>query len=131
MAGFFTENFEWYSATEGNPRNGGRHFVAYHRAKLQAYFLERISHDERMYLLEIDVGYERARNLGHVAYNLLRTADDLTEYAAEAGGKGAIDCDSGRIEVWSMAQGPKPQPVGDLCPEEPVPPDIAIACARK
>lgn len=126
----FTSELGWYSVTEGNPRNGGRHFVAYEPSKLRTYFEDRVSHNERMYLIEIDVAYERAGNLGHVAYSLLRSGDDLTEYAAEAGGKGAIDCKSGRIEVWSMGQGPKPQPIGDLCPGEPDPPQIAIACAR-
>lgn len=128
---YLTPELGWYSMTEGNPRKGGRHFVAHDSDKLRDYFHRRVSISERMYLLEIDVDYERARDLGHVAYNLLRTAEDLTEYAAEAGGKGAIDCDSGRIAVWSMAQGPKPLHVGDLCPGNPHPPAIAIACARK
>jgi hypothetical protein len=127
---FFTPGLGWYSVTEGNPNNGGRHFVAYKPSRLQKYFGDRVSRNERMYLVEIDVAYERAGNLGHVAYNLLRSADDLTEYAAEAGGKGAIDCEGGRIVVWSMGQGPKPQPAGTLCPGQPDPPHIAIACAR-
>lgn len=128
---FFTRNLGWYSVTEGNPRNGGRHFVAYEPSKLEAYFEQRASLNERMYLLEIDVAYERPGNLGHVAYSLLRTADDLGQYAAEAGGKGAIDCTSGRIAVWSVAQSRKRVQGGGLCPGRPDPPDVAIACARK
>lgn len=128
---FFTRDFRWYSVTEGDPQNGGRHFVAGDLNALDDYFHERVNANERMFLLEIDVGYERARDVVHVAYNLLRTADDLTEYAAQAGGKGAIDCDSGRIAVWSMAQGPKPLLVGELCPGKADPPEIALACARK
>jgi hypothetical protein len=127
---FFTRELGWYSVTEGNPRNGGRHFVAYKPSRLQTYFVGRVSHDERMYLIEIDVAYERAGDLAHVAYGLLRSADDLTKYAAEAAGKGAIDCESGRITVWSMAQGPESQPIGGLCPGKPDPPHTAIACAR-
>jgi hypothetical protein len=69
-------------------------------------------------------------NLGQVAYTLRRTADDLAAYAREAGGKGAIDCDTGGIAVWSMAQGHEPLPFGDLCLGEPQPPHVAIACAR-
>ena len=121
----------WYSVTEGNPRNGGRHFVARNPKKLGEYFDERVQQHEQIYLVEIDVDYERARNVGHVAYNLLRTADDLTDYAEQAGGKGAIDCDSGLIAVWSMGQGPEPISVGELCPQEAAPPQFAIACARE
>ena len=121
----------WYSVTEGNPRDGGRHFVTRDSDKLREYFDRRIAQNERIYLLEIDIAYERARDIAHVAYNLLRTADDLTDYAKEAGGKGAIGCDNGRIAVWSMGQGPRPQLVGDLCPENPHPPKTALACARR
>ena len=121
----------WYSVTEGNPRDGGRHFVAYDANKLRNYMQRRVRVDERMHLLEIDVDYERARDIGHVAYNLLRTAKDLTDYAPEVGGKGAIDCASGRIAVWSMAQGPKRLLVGGLCPGQADPPALAVACARK
>lgn len=120
----------WYSVTEGNPRDGGRHFVARDSDKLRKYLNRRTAVNERIYLLEIDVAYERARDVAHVAYNLLRTADDLTDYAEEAGGKGAIDCDSGRIAVWSMGQGPKPQLVGHVCPGTADPPRTALACAR-
>jgi hypothetical protein len=127
---FFTPQVGWYSVTEGNPHAGGRHFVAYEPAELRRYFRERVGEHEHLLLLEIDVDYERAGNLGHVAYDLRRTADDLAKYAVEAGGKGAIDCDTGRIAVWSMAQGPEPLLTGGLCPGDPIPPDVAIACAR-
>lgn len=126
----FTKKNGWYSVTEGNPRNGRRHFVAYRPAKLRSYFKARIRQHERMHLVEIDVGYERPGNLGHVAYSLIRSADDLDGYAEEAAGKGAIDCASGRIAVWSMGQIKKPIP-GNLCPGTPDPPAVAIACARR
>lgn len=127
---YVAPQYGWYSVTEGNPRDGGRHFVARDSDTLREYFNRRIAMNERIYLLEIDVAYERARDVAHVAYNLLRTADDLTKYAAQAGGKGAIDCDSGGIAVWSMGQGPKPQLVGDLCPGNARPPRTALACRR-
>lgn len=130
IMGTFTKKNGWYSVTEGDPRNGGRHFVAYRPAKLRSYFKERIRQRERMHLVEIDVEYDRSDpNLGHVAYTLIRSADDLGRYAKRAVGKGAIDCRSGQIAVWSMAQGQQPVP-GDLCPGEPDPPQIAIACGR-
>jgi hypothetical protein len=126
----FTDKLGWYSVTEGNPDKRGRHFVAYEPGKLRSYFKDRIGHNERMYLVEIDVGYERPGNLGHVAYDILRSADDLKGYASNAHGKGAIDCDTGRIAVWSMAHGKKATP-GSLCPGEPDPPGVAIVCARR
>ena len=66
-----------------------------------------------------------------MAYDLLRSADDLTQYADQAVGKGAIDCETGRIAIWSVAQSPKPRLVGGLCPGESDPPKVAIVCARR
>lgn len=126
----FTDNLGWYSVTEGNRRNDGRHFVAHEPEELRAYFEDRVQHNERLHLLEIDVDFERSRNIGHVAYNILRSADDLRGYATEAGGKGAIDCETGRIAIWSMGQRREPFNVGNLCPGKPKPPGVAIACAR-
>ena len=121
----------WYSVTEMNPRGGGRrHFVARDSDKLRDYLHERVRQEEQIYLVEIDVDYERARNVAHVAYGLHRTALDLDDYAPEAIGKGAIDCGSGRISVWSMAHRDEPVPLGGLCPGESDPPRIALACAR-
>lgn len=128
---FFTDDLGWYSVTEGNPSKGGRHFVAYAPAKLRTYFKDRVQNHERMYLLEIDVEYDRSDpHVGNVAYGLIRSADDLEQYAEKgAAGKGAIDCRTGRISVWSMAHRKRPVP-GGLCPGQPDPPHIAIACAR-
>lgn len=99
----FTSGLGWYSVTEGNPERDGRHFVAREPDKLRAYFTERAQLNERLRLVDLDVAYERDRNLGHIAYVLRRTADDLDRFGRWAHGKGAIDCDSGRIAVWSMA----------------------------
>ncbi|HEX2049182.1 MAG TPA: hypothetical protein VHJ34_00955 [Actinomycetota bacterium] len=120
----------WYSVTEQNSRDGGRHFVARNADELREYFHERVRQEERIYLVEIDVEYERARNVAHVAYGFHRTALDLGDYAPESVGKGAIDCDSGLISVWSMAQGDEPVPLGGLCPGEPDLPSVVLACAR-
>lgn len=130
ISGFFTEDFEWFSITEGNPRNGGRHFAGYDHADLNRYFARRVQQDERMYLLEIDVQYESARDLGHVAYNLHRTADDISGYGPDAGGKGAIDCSTGLIHVWSFGQAEGSMFVGELCPGEATPTKVALACTR-
>jgi ketosteroid isomerase-like protein len=125
----FTDKLGWYSVTEGDPDKRGRHFVSYNPTKLRSYFKDRVRHNERLYLLEIDVAYERPGNLAHVAYDILRSADDLKGLAPNAIGKGAIDCDTGRITVWSMAHRQESTP-GSLCPGEPDPPTVAIVCAR-
>ena len=126
-AGFFTDDFEWYSITEGNPRNGGRNFVGRDHEDLERYFAERAQHDERMHLLEINVGYDSGRDLGHVAYSLRRTADDISR-GPDAHGKGAIDCGTGLIHVWSMSQTKGPMGVRETCPGKPDPPRVALAC---
>lgn len=121
----------WYSVTERDPRDAGRrHFVARDSDKLRDYLHERVRQEEQIFLVELDVDYERARNVAHVAYGLHRTALDLDDYAPEALGKGAIDCGSGRISVWSMAHRDEPVPLGGLCPGESDPPTLALACAR-
>ena len=120
----------WYSVTEGNPRDGGRHFVARKADKLRDYFHKRVRQEERIYLVAIDVDYERGSNIAHVAYGFHRTALDLADYAPEGVGKGAIDRDSGGISVWSMAHRDEAVPLGGLCPGESDPPRIALACAR-
>lgn len=126
---FFAPELEWYSVTEGDPQADGRHFVSSDSTELREYFKNRAAHGERIQLLEIQVAYERRRNIGNVVYNLERTADDLAGYGDEAHGKGAIDCETGRILVWSMSQGGNSVGVGELCPGRPDPPDVALACA--
>jgi hypothetical protein len=129
-ANHFTDDLGWYSATEGNPEGGRRHFVAYDAAELRTYLNQRVAEHERLYLLSIDVDYEPARNIGHVAFSGYRTADDLTDFSPRVGGKGGIDCATGRIAVWSLAQHARPVP-GNLCPGRPDRPTVAIACARR
>ena len=121
----------WYSITEGNPRDGGRHFVARDSDTLHEYFDLRVTVNEQIYLMEIDVDYERARNLGHVAYTLLRTADDLDPFGNLAHGKGAIDCENRKIRVWSMAQAlDSLRGISRICPGKPDPPEVGLVCAR-
>lgn len=122
----------WYSVTEGNPSDGGRHFVARDSDELRQYLNRRATVNERIYLLEIDVAYERARSVGHVSFTLRRTADDLGSYSNFAQGKGAIDCEDGKIRVWSISQAhdilrgfPR------ICPGKPDPPEVGLVCARR
>ena len=129
---FFAPGMEWYSVTEWSRDTGKRHFVSngYDPKKLESYFQRRAEQHERVHLLEIDVAYEPARNIGHVAYALERTADDFPDSDPIVIGKGAIDCDTGRIAVWTMSHDTCVQTPPALCPGEANPPKVAIACAR-
>jgi hypothetical protein len=89
----------WYSVSDGR----GRHFVTYSRRGLPEYFARRHRRGERLRLLEVDVSY--ARGLGHIAYRVDRRADDLARLGitgTTAIGKGAVNCETGKIVVWSM-----------------------------
>jgi hypothetical protein len=129
---FFAADMEWYSASEWSREESKRHFVSrgFQPQELDSYFERRISQHEQLHLLEIDVAYERARNLGTVAYAIHRSADDLPNSDPIAIGKGAIDCDRGTIAVWSMSHDIRFQRAPAICPGEAKPPTIAIACAR-
>ncbi|MBA2272499.1 MAG: hypothetical protein H0W21_01155 [Actinobacteria bacterium] len=129
---FFAPDMEWYSLSEWSREEGKRHFVSYgyDPEKLESYFQRRAEQHEQLHLLEIDVQYERQRNLGHVAYVVERTADDLPSSDPIAFGKGAIDCDTGNIAVWSMSQDTRFQRAPAICPGQAKPPRIAIACVR-
>ena len=129
---FFAPDMEWYSVSEWSRKAGKHHFVSYgyEPEKLQSYFERRISQHERLHLLEIEVAYERSRELGHVVYAIERTANDLPNSDPIVIGKGAIDCDTGTIAVWSMSHDTRFQRAPVICPGEADPPKIAVACAR-
>jgi hypothetical protein len=120
----------WYSVSDGRRR----HFVTYSRSGLPEYFARRHRRRERLRLEQVDVDF--AHGLGHIAYRIERRADDLRRVGitgTTALGKGAVDCDTGRIVVWSMGM-----PAGrvhgafELCPPPRTPrPGAIVACARR
>lgn len=128
----------WYSVTEDDPKQGGRHFVAYNQSDLLAYFAKRIAQRERLQLVMVDVGQERGGDVG-ISYVLVRRADDLKpglggpEWFAE--GKGMINCEKQVLLVWSMAQNSgTPEEIVPFwpCPKPPdwSPGTSVIACSR-
>jgi hypothetical protein len=102
--------WSWYSMSEVGA--GGRiedGFVTYDQGELLRYFAERHSQGERLELIKVSstqtglLGEEG--NVG-IVYVLTRDAEDLEPGlggpARIAIGKGAINCESQRIFVWSM-----------------------------
>jgi hypothetical protein len=128
--GFVAPSGGWYSVTEGRRR----HFVTYSRRGLRRYFARRHSRGERLRLEQVDVSH--ANGLGHIAYRIERRADDLRRLGnagTTAIGKGAVDCASGRIVVWSMGMVPGDDPgaIFEVCPSPRTPSRAIVACARR
>jgi hypothetical protein len=121
-------NGGWYSVTEGRVR----HFVAYDRAKLARYFARRHEHGERMRLLELAVGF--ANGLGHIEFQVDRRADDLRRLGVVgtvAHGKGAVDCSTRQVVVWSMGMPTRREPYFVVCRRPAAARDApTVACAR-
>jgi hypothetical protein len=102
--------WSWYSVSEVGA--GGRiedGFVTYDQGELLRYFAERHRQGERLELIK--VSSTQAGLLGNegnvgIVYVLTRDAEDLEPGlggpARIAFGKGAINCESQRIFVWSM-----------------------------
>lgn len=128
----FASSFQWYSMTEGNPKNGGRHFVTYERDELADYFERRASHDESMKLIELSLDYEAERDISHITYVIERTADDTARFGTTVTGKGAIACGEAKIELLSMVMAKNIlDGGGPSCPEPEEPDeDVAVICAR-
>jgi hypothetical protein len=123
----------WYSVTDGNPRRGGRHFVAERQSALVRYFIGRHRSGERMRLLEVAVGF--GNQLGHIEFRVDRRADDLRGLGIRtniAYGNGAMRCEDGRIVAWSMGMPAGPKPAAfRICPPPPFPVGAIVACARR
>jgi hypothetical protein len=122
-------NGGWYSVSEGR----ARHFVAYDRAKLARYFARRHDHGERMRLLELAVGF--ANGLGHIEFRVDRRADDLRRLGVVgtiAHGKGAVDCSTRQVVVWSMGMPTRRVPDFLVCRRRAAARHArTVACARR
>ena len=129
--------FRWYSVTEGDPSQGGRHFVAFHSDDALAYFADRHQSADHLDLVAVDVAAP-----GDIGFVAARQADDLP-VGPDSGewpviGKGRIDCLAKTIDVWSI--GMNTDGADDtaavlrsrLCPEPPLqtPGDAVVACSR-
>lgn len=129
IASFIDDDFQWYSMTLGESQTGevGQHvaFIAY-GANLSTKLTEGIHYRPRAEIVELLLDYFRQRHAQNqllqlrelslnggsatsmdISFALSRYADDL---AADswgplniAVGKGNVDCQNRKINVWSMA----------------------------
>lgn len=91
---FFTtpERFQWYSERPQRLND-----AAFDRSTLDAYLAMRHAEGDRLDLYGFDYnGYRAEDRTGHFSFVVSRS-DGTT-----AMGKGAIDCDTGKIMVWSF-----------------------------
>jgi hypothetical protein len=141
-AGYFP--WSWYSVSEvgedGRIENG---FVTYDKGELLRYFAERHRHGERLELIKVSstqAGLLDEENNVGIVYVLTRDAEDLDPGLGGpsriALGKGAINCESRQLFVWSMEmrEGDERTPreaAGWLCTDPPgwSPGDAVVACA--
>jgi len=102
--------WSWFSVSEvgegGRIENG---FVTYDQGELLRYFAERHRHGERLGLIKVSstqAGLLGEENNVGIIFALTREAEDLDPGLGGpdrvAFGKGAINCESQRIFVWSM-----------------------------
>jgi hypothetical protein len=109
-----------------------RYRVFYDRDALFAYFAERHAQNERMTLVDVQVGpSSRPRAVG-LAVKVRRKGDDLPRWLSSfAVVKGGIDCEEGSIDLWNMGQSSRDE-IRDICPHPPrwKPGAPAVACSR-
>lgn len=137
IEGFFSEDeFQWYSVTEGNPRESGRHRAVRNRDDLADYFEARFAAGESLELMSLRITVDQRRDLGHMNFVARRTADDLADVGIRgdvATGKAGIDCADGTIVAWSMAMATVHGRGGkSLCSVGPGgnPDGLPVACAE-
>ena len=121
-------SFGWFSVQGIGERLNND---AYDRESLGDYLQRRSETGEKLRLIAMDTEYEQARNVTHIAYNVERNAPDQRNGAAVVVGKGAIDCESGKIMVWSMGTSDGGPQALCLTVPTPVDPESPIVCVRE
>ncbi len=91
--------FEWYSVSspQGSQRMDDE---SRDRATLLEYFSQRHELHERLSPTSFSSKYESRRNIANFEFRIRRAADDVK--VEERRGKGAYDCETRSIMVWSM-----------------------------
>jgi hypothetical protein len=124
--------FQWYSdAASSTSRLGAD---ATDRTTLATYLRKRHSHHEHGKLIELQTTLRGRGDIADFVFALERTADDLAAHKPYTYGKGAAECATGKIMVWSLG-GQFPTrgatPVVNACPR-PTASIVSdgIVCAR-
>ena len=104
--------------------------------QLAKYFAARHEKKDRLRLVELSVAYEKRRGLGNFEYKILRRADDVntSRGAWNTEGKGAVECDGGKIAAWSMSTIRARERTGLICPRPGASARkrrAVVACARR
>lgn len=128
LRGYFGAGFKWFSVTGSPVRGHRRHFVAYEVEKAVLYIVEKRGF--RWTLSDLVVsdnprGYSDIHYSGVWSYKGARWSFR---------GKGAIDCGSRVVKVWSLAVSKEQADRGDpLCPApaEAPNPNTLVACVRQ
>lgn len=121
----------WYSAAPSPGAKPDAGVTARDRGTLAAYLSQRHAHGERLRLVEIAVRPRKDRFVD-VEYKLAGSADDAHAVPAawNIEGKGAIDCATTRITVWSMSFVGADERTARLCRRpRKTPTTDAVACA--
>lgn len=120
--------FAWFSVEGVDERLDSE---ASDRGSIGGYLQARSDRGERLRLVAMDTEYERARNITHIAYNVERSERETLGSATVVVGKGAVDCESEKIMVWSM--GTSEGGLQALCGSVPRSVDRAlpIVCVRE
>lgn len=123
----------WYSVAPGPKAPTAAGVTARDRESLAAYLSRRHAHDEQLRLVEIAVRARNGLRLADVEYKLVRRAADLPRSSPtgwNTEGKGAIDCATKRIVVWSMSSvGAGERTARQCSPVRKPHSDDAAACA--
>lgn len=118
--------FGWFSVQGVGERLNE---VAKDRDSLGDYLQRQADAGERFRLIAMDTEYDRARNITHIAYNVERNSPDSPDGRQVVVGKGAIDCESGKITVSSMGTfdgGPQTLCPSALAADHPTLPTVCV-----
>jgi hypothetical protein len=116
-SGIRGEGFQWYSVTEGDPRNGGRYFVTYRPEGVLEYAAERHVHGERLRIMAVDVGggaisasaspdRRTTRSLGLKPLHRARASSTATQAASGSGAWASTQTAACQLYPSGRAQNP-------------------------
>lgn len=122
------QDFKWYS--DGSSSTPRLNEASQDRSTLAHYFADRHRLGEAAQLLQLAVAVREANDIADIQFILRRVASDLPVAKPYSHGKGAVDCTSGQIIVWSLGE-PSPT-VGDaICPASDPASGKPIACGSE